>query len=161
MASPASTAVLERIKASEHRLTIEFPPKRADYTPAGPAPTTPLTGVLLVPTLVPVAPTPVEPERVDIHCLWYDEPTERNTVLPQERRVFGLVGWREGASALALVAIADVADDPAKPYGPSILDRCSAVTHFGMRYQIQAHEPLSASNALPALRLVWLLGQKG
>jgi hypothetical protein len=116
----------------------------------------PLTGPAPTTTVFPTAPTPVKPS-VTVDCLWLDSYVSVAGT-PVDAIVTGRVGWVQGATALARVAVADAALDPDNYAGDTIFTAADHVEFQGRRYKVIAVEPVAASFRLPVSYHVWLAG---
>jgi hypothetical protein len=160
---PIDQFVEQRIRRSPLTLTIITPAVRPVAVGAAPgvAPLSPLTGPAPVPHVVTTEPVPYEPP-LTVACLWLDMAT--GTALGDgpgdERTRFSRIGWVPQATAVARVLVADVALDPAKPYGGTRFDRADHVEYQGGRFRVLQTTPIAAGNALPTSYYIWLVGSK-
>lgn len=154
----AKAGMLAHIAGSAHSIIIKYPPRRTPATGTAPAlmPMTPLTGPVVPSTVIPGAPATPEKPDATLKCLWYDSPTEAALASSYNRRTYGAVGWRQGAVAMACVAITGAALDPTKPYGKTVFDECEAVEHAGLRYRVLGLTRSSAAFTNAYLFYVWL-----
>jgi hypothetical protein len=155
----ARDRMLRRIRESRHRLTVVYPPLRVAATGTAPAavPLSPLTGPLQPQALIPPDPAePTKPQVEGVPCLWYDVHAVTAWTDAIDRRQFNASGWRQGAHALACVAVDATAIDPDKPYGPTVFDDCDHLLHNETTYRIVELERYNAGDALPYLYYLWL-----
>lgn len=149
-----------RVRSSEHTVDVEYPPARvpaAGTQPTASAPTAPLTGPRIVPTVTPAATTPSKPTVAGLQCLWYDQtqdPTQTGST--KELRQFPIAGWRQGTVAVAAFWLADVLVDPTAPGGATLFADCDAVVHLGRRYRVLGFDTSGSGGALPHAGYLWL-----
>lgn len=161
----ARERMLKRIRASAHELSVVYPPLRVAASGVAPAPAVlaPLTGPRQPQALIPPdPPEPTKPPVEGIKCLWYDVHTITAFTDVLDRRQYGTAGWRQGAHALACVAVEDTAVDSTKPYGATVFDDCEAVVHAENTYRVLELERYNAGDAVPYSYYLWLgtsLGQ--
>jgi hypothetical protein len=152
--------ILDRIATSAVTLTVHYPPARpavSGSTATTTTPLSPLTGTRPEPTLVPATVTP-ERAAVTVSCLWLDVAAQQNITFGHDLTRMGLLGWVQGATAQARVAIADCALDADDPYSGTIFDGCEVVVANGRRYRVLGVEPIGPSFQAPYTYAVWLAG---
>lgn len=145
--------VLDRIAASEYRLTVIYPvaPTVPTGTTAIPLPVSPL-----LPSITPTPETGEEPERVQpsitMRCLFTE--VAMLGQLRQERMSGDLGGWSRETTALARVS----ADDAELPQGGTVFDGAAHVEVNGARYKVLNVVKQSASTSVLGTYYVHLGG---
>lgn len=150
--------VLERIARSEHMLTVHYPPGRPVLTGTAPgaAPVSPLTGPAQVLEVFASDPTPAQAS-VTVKCLWLDTWSVMGGA--QNGRIDAqLVGWVQGAEAMARLALSDVILDAQDPQGDTIFTAADYVEKDGHRFKILSCKPIGNGFTQPYSVYVWLHG---
>jgi len=152
-------SVLARIRNSGLTLVVVYPPGRPAATGSSPAPApiSPFTGPAPTTTVVVSDPTPAKPS-VSLKCLWLDTYGSVVQAVNADRMRALTVGWLEGATALARVAVDEAALDPAKPLGDTVFTDAERVEFGGSRFRILSVQPVGASFYAPYTYYVWLVG---
>lgn len=147
------------IRESPLELTVEYPGARpvAPGTTPGAAPVSPFTGGTPTQQVYPAVETPSLPP-VTMPCLWYDGFGGLETSLGRSRIDKGLVGWVEGAEALARVLAEHAASDPTDPLKPTVFTNAVRVVFKTHRYRVMAVQPLSQGTGVPLTYHIWLQG---
>lgn len=152
-------SVLARIRDSGLTLSVVYPPTRPAATGASPAsaPLSPFTGPVPTTVVVTTDPTPAKPS-VSLKCLWLDTYGSVVQAVNADRIRTLNVGWMEGATALARVAVDDAALDPTKPLGDTVFTGAERVEFSGSRFRVLNVQPVGASFYAPYTYYVWLIG---
>lgn len=151
-ASNVARQLTARIAASNHSLTIVFPPARTaqDGVSPGPAPLNPFLGAPPAPKrIAPDTATP-EAQPKTIKCLWIDSVSA--TSVFSARSTITQLGWHADSDAMARVLMTDVATTA----GKTLLDACDHVEHDGRHYAVLNVVPIGAGFDQPVSCAVWL-----